>query len=68
VSGRDRRVPYPSMHERAEFNEEASNFTRMDMNTKDALSTLANLAQVPPHAWSPCGNAHITAFKFPIFH
>ena len=46
VSGRDRRAPYPSMHEREEFNEEAGNFTRMDMTTKEALSTLANLAQV----------------------
>lgn len=45
VSGRDCRAPYPSMHERHEFNEEASNFTRMDINSKDALSTLANLAQ-----------------------
>ena len=46
VSGRDRRAPYPSMHEREEFIEEAGNFTRMDMTTKEALSTLANLAQV----------------------
>lgn len=59
------------MHERGEFNEEASNFTRMDMNTKDALATLANLAQVRSAwllftSWLVPLVLHITRKPYPV--